>query len=76
LLEDTEAEKVPEGSVYILGDTRTQSPADIGKHKTWGIIPISSIQGKAFVIWMSMEPRALRGWFPMFRFERMMNRIE
>ena len=75
-LEDTQPEKVPEGSVYVLGDTRTQSPADVGKHKTWGIIPVSAVQGKAFVIWVSVEPRALRGWFPLFRFDRMMKRIE
>ena len=75
LLEDTSPEKVPPGSVYVLGDTRSQSPADIGKHKTWGIVPISSIQGKAAWIWMSVEPSAVRGWFPMFRFNRMMTRI-
>lgn len=77
--EDFGPEKVPEGSVFVLGDLRTQSPLDLKKRRTWGIIPVALIKGKARWIWLSIEPHdpgmsAVR--FPNFRFERMFRRIE
>ncbi len=45
---------IPEASVFVLGDTRTQSP-DIRKQKGWGIIPISSIKARAKWIWLSFD---------------------
>jgi len=79
LIEDFGPEKVPEGSVFMLGDLRTQNPSDLKKHRTWGIFPIDSIKGKAKWIWLSIEPHtpgmsAVR--FPNFRFERMFRRIQ
>jgi signal peptidase I len=79
LNEDFGPEKVPENSVFVIGDLRSQSPADAKKRRTWGIFPLEAVKGKAKWIWLSIEPHnpgisAVR--FPNFRFERMFRRIE
>lgn len=77
--EDFPAEKVPPDSIFVLGDLRNQGPADSKKRRTWGMIPVASVKGRAFWIWLSVEPQAaglspVR--FPSFRFERMFKGIE
>jgi signal peptidase I len=79
LNDDFASKIVPADSIFVLGDLRNQGPADSKKRRTWGIIPVASIKGKAFWIWLSVEPQAsglspVR--FPSFRFERMFRRIE
>jgi signal peptidase I len=79
LNEDFGPEKVPDGSVFVLGDLRSTGPADAHKRRTWGIVPIAAIKGRAKWIWLSVEPRVpgMSGVrFPNFRFERMFRRIE
>jgi signal peptidase I len=79
LLEDFGPEKVPEGGVFVIGDLRTQSPVDNKRRRTWGIIPIELIRGKAKWIWLSIEPRGSgvsAAHFPNFRFDRMFRRIQ
>lgn len=72
---------VPEGSVFVLGDLRTGGTEN-QKLRGWGNIPISALRGKASWIWLSIEPRSFSpssggsSWFPQFRFERMLRRID
>ena len=56
LVEDFGPEKVPEGNVFVLGDLRSQSPLDVKKRRTWGMVPVALIKGKARWIWLSIEP--------------------
>jgi signal peptidase I len=79
IVDDFGPAKVPDGSVFVLGDLRTQSPGDTRKRRSWGIIPLTSLKGRARWIWLSVEPTpagesALH--LPNFRFERMLRRIE
>ncbi len=78
LNEDFPSERVPDDHVFVLGDLRSMSPLDVKKRKSWGIIPISSIIGRAEWVWLSIEPRTPRSplSLPKFRFERMFRRIE
>ena len=77
--EDFGPEKIPEGSIFILGDLRSQSPSDTKKRRSWGIIPLSAVKGKARWIWLSVAPDSTRSSilsFPQIRFDRMFRRIE
>jgi signal peptidase I len=79
IAEDFGPEKVPDGSVFVLGDLRGQGSADAKKRKTWGTVPLNAIRGKALWVWLSTEPDSAGmspAWFPNFRFERMFRRIE
>jgi signal peptidase I len=77
-IEDFGPEVVPQSSLFVLGDLRTQASKDITKPKSWGMIPKASVKGKAMMIWLSLDPQASgrSGLFPQFRFERMFRRIE
>jgi signal peptidase I len=74
-------EKVPENSVFVIEDSRTvtqQNTIELQgalKRKGWGIIPISSIKGKALWIWLSIEETEKPSWLPRLRLERMFRRI-
>lgn len=75
---DLPEQVVPEGSVYVLGDLRTR-PADSRQRTGNGLIPVSSLKGRALWVWLSIEPAARReeaGWFSRIRFERMFRRIQ
>lgn len=80
LIESYGPEVVPKGTLFVLGDLRS-SPVDTKKARTWGMVPISSLKGKAMWIWLSLEPHPIGqgmegGWFPRFRFDRMFRRIQ
>ncbi len=81
--------KVPEQTVFVIGDMRSDiraaattslglSSADSAKFRSWGMIPVASLKGKALWVWLSIEPGSVsRGSvFPQIRFERMLRRIQ
>lgn len=53
-IQDFGPEKIPEGSVFVMGDYRTH--LDTLKRKGWGMIPLLALQGKALYIWLSLDP--------------------
>ncbi|MEK6705798.1 MAG: signal peptidase I [Bdellovibrionota bacterium] len=78
LIEDFGPAIVPEESVFVIGDFRSMPDEYKKRSSTWGIVPLSSLNGSALWIWLSIEPDSLEkmgGWFPRFRFERMFRRI-
>lgn len=81
-IEDSGPEKVPDGSVYLLGDLRAKTPHEVGTDrpiKSWGIQPISALKGSALWIWLSVQPQSsgvATGLFPSLRFDRMFRRIQ
>jgi hypothetical protein len=88
LLEDYGPEKVPDHSVFVIGDGRTLSdpregtrPGDPRAQRGWGMIPASSIRGKALWVWLSIEPRRASGSggaseLPHLRYDRMFKRVQ
>lgn len=83
LLEDRGPEKVPEGSVFLIGDYRSQPVQSLRKSKLAtpsSIVPISTLGGKALWIWLSVEPnvstQSASSFFPQFRFERFFRKVE
>jgi signal peptidase I len=70
--------RVPEGSVFVVGDLRSRAAPDTRRQKSWGVVPVSLLKGKALWIWLSVEPRerAGSGLLPKLRTERMFRRIE
>jgi len=70
--------RVPEGSVFAVGDLRV-SPNEIRKMKTQGIVPIGNLRGRAEFVWLSIQPPNTAGggeWFSRIRFNRIFKRIE
>jgi signal peptidase I len=79
IIEDSPAVVVPPKSVFVIGDFRSKNPVDAEVRRSWGIIPMNVIKGKALWIWMSIEPPSQsnqRSFFPQFRFYRMFRRVE
>lgn len=74
LLPDMAPEKVPEGSIFVLGDLRTD-PKDIRKNLGWGLVPMQNISARALWVWLSIEPKRGSGWFSRIRFYRMFKEI-
>lgn len=80
-LEDFGPEKVPEGSVFLLGDLRKKSQREgiEAPVKSWGLHPVSALRGSALWIWLSVDPQGrggTTGVFPDLRFDRMFRRIQ
>lgn len=65
---------IAKGSVFLIGDTRTQ-----GSSKSWGNQPLQSLRGSALWIWLSVEPESTgvtTRTFPSLRSDRMFRRIQ
>jgi signal peptidase I len=80
LLDVSPAIRVGENQVFVVGDARSDFP-DAKSQKNWGIVPMSSLKGKALWIWLSIEPQSPgagtpgSSWFSRVRFERMFTPI-
>ncbi len=58
---------VPPDSIFVLGDNRSTS--DDSRH--WGVLPLESIEGEVFMIWMSFDWASKEDGFPRVRWERL-----
>lgn len=70
--------KVGEGEIFVIGDLRTEPP-ESRRLKAYGKLPLSSVKGKATLIWLSILPPGSEtggDWFSRIRFDRMFKRIE
>ncbi len=67
-------QKVPENHYLAVGDWRTQT--DSKKGSFWSIVPISSIEGQPWVVWLSIDYSKNTGLIPRIRWERMFQKIE
>lgn len=77
LVENFGPQIIPEKTVFVLGDARTQF--DLKSRKSWGMVPFSALKGKALSIWLSLQPdeaRTVGKTLPTLRLERMFRRIE
>ncbi|MCH2534394.1 MAG: signal peptidase I [Bdellovibrionales bacterium] len=65
--------KVPEGFFYVLGDNRQSSDDS----RLWGAIPVSDLQGRAWLIWLSLDWFNTWGGnrFPSLRWERLFQSV-
>ncbi|SVB75286.1 uncharacterized protein METZ01_LOCUS228140 [marine metagenome] len=65
--------RVPMGEFFVLGDNRNDSEDS----RYWGFVVRSSIQGKAWFIYYSAEPRHnnYRSWLNTLRWDRIGKRI-
>ncbi|MBI3534219.1 MAG: signal peptidase I, partial [Deltaproteobacteria bacterium] len=76
IMDDMPSVKVPEYTVFVLGDFRSQITTKI--KKSWGLVPAASLKGKPRLIWLSITPKQESqetGWFYRVRFDRMLRRI-
>lgn len=76
LMDDLPTQKVPSDSVLALGDFRSKASGK--KKNSLCVVPVSSIQGKASWIWLSIDsdPFFEKSLFPHFRWSRMFKRID
>lgn len=65
--------KVPQDFFYVLGDNRQSSDDS----RLWGAIPISDLQGRAWLIWLSLDWFNTWGGnrFPSLRGERLFQSV-
>lgn len=66
-------EIVPPGKVFVLGDNRDSSDDS----RYWGMVPLENIEGRVFVVWMSLD--WLNGYqdgkIPRIRWNRVLSSI-
>lgn len=61
--QDLSEVEVPQGQLFLLGDSRSQG----NDSRQWGFVPVASVLGKAWFVWMSLREghfqwsRILRG---------------
>ncbi len=78
---------VPHQSVFVLSDRRSKNVHQTHKinasvHSAWNLIPISSIQGQALWIWLSIRPADAAETmqrpysFPSLRWDRMFTGVD
>jgi signal peptidase I len=54
---------VPEGQIFVLGDNRAKGQDS----RAWGFLPLSSLKGKATLIWFSIESGKKIRWSRIFK---------
>lgn len=80
LIEDLEIEGVPEGSVFVLGDHRTQMQVNVSNSRAqqtdrvWAIVPMKGLEGRVKSVLFSIEPKSSRDadWFSRIRINRVL----
>ena len=73
-LADFPEQKVPENSYLVVGDWRSQG--DPKKDRVWALVPKSSIVGKPWIVWLSVDYSQKTGYLPRIRWERIFQKIE
>ncbi len=66
-------EVVPEGKIFVLGDNRDSSEDS----RNWGMVPIENVEGRAFMIWLSLDwdHRHHSTGLPRIRNERLFSKV-
>ena len=77
-MDDVSPMRVPLGQVFVLNDFRGKSPIEDSSKKSWSLVPVGAIKGKAVCTWLSIDPEpesAKLSLFSRIRFERMFKKI-
>lgn len=73
-IENFAPQVVPPQSVFVMGDFRSRLANHSLLDRSWGMVSLDLIKGKAALIWLSVRPGG--GWFPQIRFDRMMQEVQ
>lgn len=63
---------VPQGQVFLLGDNRDASDDS----RYWGSVPLERVEGRVFLIWLSLDWSGPGRFPPKIRHERMWMKVE
>lgn len=70
---------VPANQVFVAGDLRSM-PADGRRLRAAGLVPYSSLRGRAEFVWLSIQspgnPNTGGDWFSRIRFNRIFKKIQ
>lgn len=58
---------VPPDNIFVLGDNRSSSDDS----RYWGTVPMESVEGQVFMIWMSLDWVSKEAGFPRIRWDRL-----